>query len=187
MAIAALWLLAFCSCTASLLSRYHQDAINVPVVFHVLDKDEAEDDIATMMEYCRKAFRGTNIYFEIVAVYEDVPMEDVPYETHSDNFVNLMVGEEGMVHIFVVHTATGRKNHSLAGLAVFRGCSNYILITDARRPYTIAHEVGHFYGLDHIPGEHNIMHSGDRQKPHFSKTQIATMRRQMKQYEASCR
>ena len=140
-----------------------------------------------MMEKCKQAFKGTNVHFIIASIHHDSPLDNVPWSTHSNTFSDLiMPDEKGMVHVFMVDTAQG-KNGDLAGMYIDKDCESFILLTDDRRTYTFVHEIGHYYGLDHMPKDSNIMHNGIRTEPKFTKEQMRSMIRRMKKLTRSCR
>ena len=164
----------------------HPDPINVSVVFHVRDQIDVIKNIPIMLEVCRKAFEGTGIELTIMAIYTDVPERDVEWKGDASNFRAVM-NEQGVVHVFLIDKAQDRSGDGLAGLQVSRHCDNFILITNDQQEYTIAHEIGHFYGLIHIKNNRNIMHNGSRINPSFNDRQINRMINHIKRYDALCR
>jgi hypothetical protein len=121
----------------------------------------------------------------------DVELEDVrmlPEDAKAGRFAQRIrllsaVDDDRFVHVMVVPELGGTRRD---GTQTVRGLhfrapilrSQYVAVGPNATPSTMAHEIGHVFGLDHDPDPDNVMCSCDRSEaPRFTPAQGQRIRR----------
>lgn len=97
-----------------------------------------------------------------------------------------LVDEDGTLHVFMVDDVSLDPEVRLYGLHTRPNsrAHDFVIVTRDARLSTLAHEVGHALGLDHVPdGTDNVMSiERDWTKVHFTPEQGATMRAKARKF-----
>lgn len=167
--------------------------IEMPIVFHVLAESDV-DKILIVIAETEKKFESSRVSFPMYKIIFDVPMPiyNMDIEKDVDLFFNIVNEDHGYIHVFFVDSINSEDHGPLAGAETRRvlPCSKLILLTDLQSDDTLAHEIGHFFGLSHHKNVHNVMNGGStRSDKHtsFSKKQREHMRNKMRHYNLICR
>jgi hypothetical protein len=183
-------LLTFLIAACAHIPEPPENTIVVQIVLHVESQNDADYLISSMLGTCKKAFESANVVFDVVAVYHDIPTMVVEHDDNIISFRDLVYDDS--VHVFFVDQVQGAGNWNVAGLAVYwsdKPCKSLIIIGDDYRDLTLAHEIGHFFGLDHRKkGKDNIMYTGlfRAHNASFTQGQIQHMRYRMLMHDIMC-
>lgn len=150
-----------------------QDKEIISVVIHARSKHDIEVLLPILLRYSSPILADAKVHLRIVETNFDVPKLSTKYED-LDEFLKY---DDGNVHVFFVHEYIKFLQVQVAGVRFSENlCSQVIIITDKTSKTTLAHEIGHFFGLYHHSDHGNIMHSGKRDKwPLFNYSQINKM------------
>ena len=154
---------------------------NVRLIFHVPSIiEKTELDLAGIHEYVAHAqefFYNSNIVFFDVEVVHDMPPYKLAYNTSfesMDVFYRITRVDPRGIHIFVVDGIhdVERPELTIVGLQHSRftnSCKNVIFLTNGISKQTFVHELGHYFGLNHVVDVNNIMHRGLLSRAHDAK------------------
>jgi len=174
------------------LSRYsHCETLTkqddtIPIVLHL--RSEKDLDVATkLLSYPKKTLlaHGINVYIDRVIFREEGELDIVG----TPEMERSTLDEDEKIHIFFIDSLYGDDGEQLYGLHVnfSNRCKSYILIPDETTLSTIAHEIGHEFGLIHTEDRSNIMRSGERASDAtFTKEQANIIREGMLSKRKSC-
>lgn len=159
----------------------HSNILVIPIVFHVRNKDDILIRIPKYwLTHSEPLFLDGNIKPVIVGIRYDVPnlKPDIKNKKEMSKFFDK--SNDGSIHIFFVENIKDKGKETLYnGVHEYKNmCESFILIQDKTEIKTMAHEIGHYLGLDHFyKSELNVMNDKNRsKKARFSKDQIKTMR-----------
>ena len=140
--------------------------------------------IANQLAVANRHFERLDIGFELAGV-DELPASAVHIETRSDRdaLADRLGGR--LIHVFVV----GRLDDVDAEGAIAYGVTwhahgddrKYVIVSNLALERTLAHELGHFFGLPHSTYAISIMNKSDRDEPPveqrtFADEEIASMR-----------
>ena len=159
--------------------------------FHVRTQNDIDTRIPQYWDSLSKPlFLDGKINPVISEIVFDVPdtKPNIDTKKTKDKFFDL--SKDGRIHIFFVDSIyEDNQRTSYNGVYQYRSmCNSFILIQDNTRVKTIAHEIGHYLGIDHTIGdESNIMNKGDRtMQARFNSEQLAIMRKNIRNQRIFC-
>ena len=161
---------------------------DISVVIHVRSLSDLER-ASYLMEEPAKVFlsHGIKIHIDKIVFSNQSSIElDI---VGTPDFRREGFEEDEKVHIFFINTLYGDDDDELYGLHVKTAnrCKTYILIPDNTDILTIAHEIGHEYGLSHSHDRNNVMESGNRlEGATFTHSQIEIMKKEISKKNAEC-
>lgn len=156
---------------------YDGSEMLIPIVFHISpyeDKEESLEKIEKWMKFVYLGYEDTNIRFYIKEISKDRPdikPDQGKLEIYDMSFyyneVNVYVFED--LYIQKDKPLSGIHHNNKYGMY----CDQIISIKSEPNHFTLAHELGHFFSLEHVKDENNIMFSGDERifYPSFTKKQ----------------
>lgn len=187
--------LFYCSISCSALKHNNtakpsDNIISFPVVFHITYQSDEEELIPKYWEeYSEIAFSNNNIDLYIDEIIYDNPPSEA-YDHDYDFYENKV--NDGRIHIFFIDEFyLYGEIRNTNGLHVhINYCRSVILIKRDTDKLTIAHEIGHFFGLEHFfDNQLNIMSSpffGRKKDAYFLKWQIDKIIKDIYQREMLC-
>ncbi|MBV8757629.1 MAG: matrixin family metalloprotease [Deltaproteobacteria bacterium] len=145
----------------------------------------SEDFIAEQLAAANKHFEPLDIGFEIVGV-DALPASAVHVETRSDRD-GLATDRLGgkLIHVFLVGQLDDVDDEDRIDFGVTWHAKHddrkYVIVASQALPRTLAHELGHFFGLPHSSYAISIMNKTERKEPPqdqrtFADEEIAAMR-----------
>jgi len=161
-----------CDSNAGVYACQGLNVHNVKLIIHVpIYVDDDDLDVSRIVEYVAYAqthFYNANIIFDDVEIVSDMPPYQLSYNTMFENidvFHQVVINDPRGIHIFVVNSIHNIKkpNLEIMGLQYSRyerSCRNAIFITGDVSKQTFMHELGHYFGLQHVVDIDNIMHRG---------------------------
>jgi hypothetical protein len=161
---------------------------NIYIIVHARSQHDLKVLMPALMRFSSPILADARINIRIKEIRFDVPKVIVS-SFDDDEFTKY---DDGDIHVFFVHEFMMLNKSEIAGARLASHgslCKRAILITDKTNWTTLAHEVGHFFGLDHDKDdESNIMHTGWRDRnPVFSREQMNKMHTVIKRRRALCR
>jgi len=163
----------FCGCAHNIDKSDFQ---TVSIVVHARSEHDVKKILPILLRHSEPVLLDARIKLEIIEIRYEIPELDVTF-SDLDKFADF---DDGNIHVFFVHEYRKSLSNKFAGIQYSKNwtpCApQIILITDKTSWTTLAHEIGHFFGLDHSSDLDNIMHSGNRSKnADFNDSQIARM------------
>lgn len=125
-----------------------------------------------------REFEKNNISLSFIDIKYDSPYE-INYNSPNTEYLH----DREVIHIYFVSNVIQNKNPIIAGYHKRVSDKAFVVISDFSQPTTLAHEIGHFFGLDHVNNKDNIM-DDQRQKTnpnlHFEDKQVNKIKIGMK-------
>ena len=145
----------------------------------------SDDFIAEQLAGANKHFERLDVGFEIVGV-DTLPASAVHIETRTDRD-DLATDRLGgkLIHVFLVGQLDDVDDEGRIAYGVtWHGKHDdrkYVIVSAQALPRTLAHELGHFFGLPHSSYAVSIMNKTERKEPPqdqrtFADEEIAAMR-----------
>jgi hypothetical protein len=140
--------------------------------------------IDTQVAAATRHFAPLDVGFEIAGI-DDLPASAIHIETRADRNALAQGRLEGkLIHVFVVGQLDDVDNDSIAYGVTWRlpkDSRKYIIISVQALERTLAHELGHLFGLPHSSYAISIMNKTERKEPPvdqrtFADEEIAAMR-----------
>jgi hypothetical protein len=153
-------------------------AIAVQLVIHLTAGTEAwiADEVAIASARLAHEFTWT------AGAADEVPGEILTVD-QRDALAALDDGDA--VHVFVVERIADKDDDGWIGGVTWRaGKRRFVILshTDARVD-TLAHELGHFFGLHHQTADDNLMTGGRDPGSGLTKRQLRTVRKKLRAWE----
>ena len=176
---------------------------DVPLIltFHIQPKTNHDRFIGKIVRRANSAFLDHGIRIISVNIIDDIEESFISWDSSSNETgENILLLERKTlaapheIHIFIVDKIIDVKdgNVSTVGFYHYDGknkCKRSIYLTLSAKSITLAHELGHFFGLDHVNDIDNIMHAPlnrRRKSAGFSQKQIKAIVKSAKKYEVKC-
>jgi hypothetical protein len=143
--------------------------------------------VARALASAHRHFGSIDVDFKIVAI-DALPPADVHIETRADRDRLAASGLPGkVIHVFVVGKLDDidHERPFIYGVTWRKGDRKFIIVSNAARERTLAHELGHFFGLPHSTYPISIMNKTPREEPPdavrtFADEEIPIMRATLK-------
>lgn len=172
------------------------DILEIPIVFHVRNENDVNYRIPKYWnEMSEPLFQSGRIRPIISEIRFDVPDVEPDIDNKDSRNKFYKMSKDGRIHIFFVDDIF----HSNYGKTIYHGiykyksmCNSYIIIQDNSDEKTIAHEIGHYLGLDHCMDAHNVMNdsmaNGIRNpEAGFTNSQFEFMRKNIREQQFFCK
>lgn len=130
---------------------------------------------------------------------EDIHINRVTYNGNHETKDNIdsiqayRAHDPGYVHVFLVDSIDDlSEDDHVVGLyhsKASRSCTRIIVLTRDAKDNTLAHELGHFFGLNHVKQNDNIMHAPMNERAEeasFTARQLRKIGRNARQYDRVC-
>ena len=159
------------------------------IQLHIASDDHgpvvSDDFIAEQLAGANKHFERLDVGFQIVGV-DALPASAVHIETRADRD-DLAADRLGnkLIHVFVVGQLDDVDDDGRIDFGVTwhtrHDDRKYVIVAAQALPRTLAHELGHFFGLPHSSYAISIMNKTERKEPPqdqrtFADEEIAAMR-----------
>ena len=145
--------------------------------------------LATQLEGANRHFQRLGVGFQVVGV-DALPAKGAHIESRGDRdelSIGRMTGKVVQVFIIGKLDDVDEPGEIAHGVTWHRRNDDhkYILVSDTALPRTLAHELGHFFGLPHSTYAISIMNKTSRKEPPlekrtFADEEIAAMRPHLK-------
>ena len=154
------------------------------IALHV-QSDADIKEAKMMLKRAIAPFAEGNIKLQLAEVKWDVPRTILTYDRLLFDFRDL-IDDRRTVHIFLVDSMRSSTGF-VRGMHIASACKSVIILTDTAEPLTLSHEVGHYFGLDHVDNEWNVMKTGFRKRgAMFNKGQLKKMRHRILVHRFTC-
>jgi len=145
----------------------------------------SDDWIAAQLAAANRHFERLDVGFEIAGV-DTLPASAVHVETRTDrdDLATDRLGNK-LIHVFLVGQLDDVDDEGRIAYGVTwhtrHDDRKYVIVSSQALPRTLAHELGHFFGLPHSSYAVSIMNKADRKEPPpdqrtFADEEIAAMR-----------
>ena len=143
--------------------------------------------VARALASAHRHFGSIDVDFKVVAI-DALPPADVHIETRADRDRLAGAGLPGkVIHVFLVGKLDDidHERPFIYGVTWRKGDRKFIIVSNAARERTLAHELGHFFGLPHSTYPISIMNKTPREEPPdavrtFADEEIPIMRATLK-------
>ena len=161
---------------------------NINIVIHLHEKDSFYN-ISYKWIFSKMLLQNGNIKAELKNIEFNSNFEQINISQKDDLKKLTDLVNDNNIHIFFIkELKSNNKKEVLRGFFYFRErCKKIILISDKANRSTIAHEIGHFFGLEHSTDSLNTMSTKQRKKnSKFNEKQLKFMKRQIIKNKLFC-
>jgi hypothetical protein len=167
----------------------------VALSFHVVvdahgQQVAPKEALGAMVSKANALHAGADVHYELgaaEALPKDAPL-DVMTARERDALSALLPASDGRLHVFIVRRLANKdlKGGWLAGVHWHAKGRHYLIISAADSgPETLAHEMGHVFGLSHSRDKGNLMSQApERDDTHLSPAQLQQIRRGIEKMRA---
>lgn len=176
-------LIIACSHTTTIRKNdFHEKKIEIPLVIHL--NPNYISNINKFREELNKTYiilKNMGLILVVDSIKTDSPLIIKTHGIKKYRKFFKLIKNDKKIHVFFVYDIkdkTETKKSIVVGIMCENGTKKYITISKESSQTTLAHEIGHYFGLGHINNKKNIMDQ-DRTKDHYSFThrQIKKIRR----------
>ncbi len=197
-------ILIFCcfflsGCASLIDGRYARDSdsdINLRVVMHVKKMRDAYPIAGDVVVGANNVLMHRGMRITHVEIIDDIEKNlrvknTNNYVMHS-KFYKMTREDPGALHVMIVDKIERPRSQkeNIRGIMIkneANACFVYIAITQNASMLTLAHEIGHMFGLDHVDDHRNVMKTGARREDaSFTKEQLNTIIKNYKRYVDKC-
>lgn len=124
----------------------------------------------------------------LLVVWSEDLLYRLPHDVKTKQDRQLLGGRvlrDGTLHVFFADTVSLKPGDGLNGVhtRAGEGHRDFIILAKSARKTTLAHEVGHALGLDHMDTDDNVMSTGrDESKARFNSEQGKKMRAKARKF-----
>ena len=184
---------------ASSVTRSVND-ISISLTFHVAPGTSHNEFINKRVRRANEALSGTGLHIVDINIVYDLDVTFITWDSNTGDtgftiskLESTIQGQTESLHIFIVDDIIDvADNFSTRTVGFYHSasiCTKSLYLTPSAELVTLAHEIAHFYGLDHVNDIHNIMHAPLNNRlatAGFSSQQLNIMLRSAKKYERNC-
>lgn len=199
----AFLILGICGCAhyaSGKWAREHPDDIGIELIFHVHSEKLTQIFINDQVFHANRTLKHHGIRITRVHIVEDIgpwlnfPMSE-SFGGHSRLLTDVTNHDRRGLHVYVVNEIDPHKN--IVGASMrdeIQVCKRAIalqfdddILGPHTHPTTLAHEIGHTFGLKHASNDTNVMMPGGRYKySTFTRSQHETMKRHAHEWKLRC-
>ncbi len=163
----------------------------LPLAVHIVERSTGgplrdADWLSARVERASAAFTPAGATFR-VAARPTLSRDHVRIESAAGRDALAEYVDDSAIHVFVVHTLAsieGRDHFPIDGVHWRGGGAHFVILSAFDREDTLAHELGHYFGLGHTRGR-DLMNQRRPEEARFSARQLRALRPRLRRAAAS--